>query len=133
MGMLKNIFKNKNTVDNILDKDNGLLAKVGAHIGNKKFTEEEQRESDLKEVEMIQEFVKNTLTESSLRSKSRRFVTFLWIGLQVSIFVACAVSAPFDRELAAFYFDLATNNVLLMGTTAIIAFFYGSHLLRTKK
>ena len=131
--MFKNLFKNKKAVSNILDKDDGLLAKVGAHIGNKKFTEEERREMDLKEVAMIQEFVKNTMSESSARSQSRRFTTFSWIGLQISLFVCCAASAPFDLELSEYYFKLATNNVLLMGTTAIIAFFYGSHLLRTKK
>jgi hypothetical protein len=131
MGFFKK--RNQKTLDNIFDKDSGLLAKVGAHIGNKKFTDEERRESDIKELQMMHDFVKTSLDENSERSKSRRGVAIMWIQVQLLMFILTAIAAPFDKELAKFYLELATNPVLLMGTTGIIGFFFGTHLLRSKQ
>lgn len=44
MSFLGDIFGTKKAVDNVMDKDNGLLAQAGAWIGNKDFTEEERAE-----------------------------------------------------------------------------------------
>ena len=133
MGMLKNIFKNKNTVDNILDKDNGLLAKVGAHIGNKKFTEEEQAEMNKNMADNLNSFVINTLSESTERSKTRRSISTSWINVQLLLVMLCAfclffATDKFDKMLA-----LTTSPIMILGTGAIIGFFYGTHMIRAKK
>lgn len=113
--------------DNVLDKDNGLLTQVGSWVGNMNLTKEEVIEFNAKTVTSVQEFVKATLSESTERSKTRRSIAILWIKTQLSIVLMCCIAAPFNLELARFYFDLATSSLMITVTTAICVFFFGSH------
>lgn len=122
-----NPFKRKKTVDDIFDKKNGLLTQVGGFIGNMKLTNEEVMESNARTVASVQEFAKSTLDESTERSASRRSIANKWITVQLGIIIMSTVVAPFDRELAAFYFDLAVSDLMLLGTGAILVFHFGSH------
>lgn len=114
-------------VDNVLDKDDGLLTKVGGWVGNMKLTKEEVTEFNAKTVANVHTFVNATLSESTERSKTRRSIAILWMKLQVSIIIMCCIAAPWDRELAEFYFKLGTSTLMVTVTTAICIFFFGSH------
>jgi len=122
-----NPFKRKKTVDDIFDKDSGLIAKAGGWIGNLKLTDEEIMEQNAKTVSSVQVFVKDTLAENTARSKTRRDVAVLWIKVQLGLILMCAIAAPFDMELAEFYFTLASSALMFSTTTAIVIFFFGSH------
>ena len=113
--------------DNVLDKDNGLIAQVGSWVGNMNLTKEEVIEFNAKTVSSVQSFVKATLSESTERSKTRRAIAVLWIKSQLAIVMMCCITAPFDLELANFYFNLATSTLMITVTTAICIFFFGSH------
>tara|TARA_R100000951_G_scaffold65661_1_gene55410 strand:+ start:708 stop:1109 length:402 start_codon:yes stop_codon:yes gene_type:complete len=63
MGMIGRLFGTDKAVDNILDKDNGLLTQVGGWIGGLKHTEEEKAEDaqatrqwGLKQLEALEPF-----------------------------------------------------------------------------
>ena len=112
---------------NILDKDDGLLAQVGGWIGNMNLTQEEVIEFNSKTVTSVQGFVQATLSENTERSKTRRSIAVLWIKTQLGIVLMCCIAAPWDRELAEFYFKLATSTLMITVTTAICIFFFGSH------
>ncbi len=56
-------------VDDVLDKENGLISQVGSWIGRMDLTPEEVMTQNAKTVESVQVFVKNTLDESQERSK----------------------------------------------------------------
>ena len=111
----------------ILDKDTGLLAQVGGWIGGMNLTDEEVMIQNAKTVTSVQEFVKSTLSESTARSLSRRNIASLWIKVQLGIILMTCIAAPWDMVLAEFYFKLATSTLMIMGTTAIIIFHFGSH------
>lgn len=113
--------------DNILDKDNGLLAQVGSWIGNMNLTEEEVIKYNAKTVDSVQKFVVATLSESTGRSKTRRSIAVLWIKSQLAIVLMCCIAAPWNMVLAEFYFRLATSTLMITVTTAICIFFFGSH------
>ena len=117
----------KETQENILDKDNGLLAKVGGWVGNMNLTQEEVIEFNAKTVASVQGFVTATLSESTERSRTRRSIAALWIKAQLGIVMMCCIAAPWDIELAEFYFKLATSALMITVTTAICVFFFGSH------
>ena len=114
-------------VDNVLDKDDGLLSQVGGWIGNMNLTDEEVIKFNAKTVDSVQLFVKDTLSESTGRSKTRRSIAVLWIKAQLGIVLMCCIAAPWDMELAEFYFKLATSTLMITVTTAICIFFFGSH------
>ena len=46
MNFLGKLFGTDKAVDNLLDKDNGLLAKAGGWLGNFNYTDEEKAEAD---------------------------------------------------------------------------------------
>jgi len=120
--------------DNVLDKDNGLLTQVGGWIGGLNLTQEEVMLQNAKTVVSVQGFVKDTLSENTERSKTRRSIAVLWIKAQLSIVLMCCIAAPWNMELAEFYFKLATSALMITVTTAICIFFFGSHgLARIKE
>ena len=127
MSWLSWLSSSPKVVNDVLDKDNGLLAQVGNWIGNMNLTEEEVMEQNAKTVTSVQEFVKATLSESTGRSRARRDIAILWIKAQLGIVLMGCISAPWDMELAQYYSALATSTLMIMGTTAIIIFFFGSH------
>ena len=113
--------------DDVLDKENGLIAQVGSWIGNMSLTKEEVIKFNAKTVVSVQAFVVATLGESTERSKTRRAIAILWIKSQLSIVLMSCIAAPWDMELANFYYKLATSTLMITVTTAICIFFFGSH------
>ena len=116
-------------VDNVLDKDNGLLTQVGNWIGGMDYTDEERAEADTDLRKGVVNYAIASMSENSERSKARREIAKLWIKSQMGLVLMCAISAPFDMVLAEFYFKLATSSIMLGGTGAIITFFFGSYML----
>jgi len=114
-------------LDDVLDKDNGLLAQVGSWVGNMKLTKEEVVKFNATTISSVQSFVTATLSESTVRSKTRRSIAVLWIKAQLGLVLMCCIAAPWNMVLAEFYFKLATSTLMLASTTAIIIFFFGSH------
>ena len=117
----------KETQKNILDKDNGLLTQVGGWIGNMNLTKEEVMKQNAKTVTSVQGFVVSTLEESTDRSKTRRSIAVLWIKSQLAIIMLACIAAPWNMELANFYFKVASSALMLTISTAICIFFFGSH------
>ena len=116
-------------IDNILDKDDGLLKGVGGWIDNLSHTDQEKAESREGLRKGVVAYAVASMGENSERSKARREIAKQWIKVQLWIILMCAIAAPFDMELAEFYFKLATASVMLAGTAAIITFFFGSYML----
>jgi hypothetical protein len=114
-------------VDNILDKDNGLISQFGNWVGGMNLTEEEVIRYNAKTVADVQSFVKETLSESTERSKSRRSFAQMWLKMHVSIILLCCIAAPWNEALAKIYLDLATSPMIAGITGAISIFYFGSH------
>jgi hypothetical protein len=127
MGWFTKLFSSSKTIDDVMDKDSGLLTQVGSWIGNMDLTKEEVIEFNAKTVTSVQGFVKATLGENTERSKTRRSIAVLWIKSQLAIVMMCCIAAPFNMVLADFYYKLATSTLMITVTTAICIFFFGSH------
>lgn len=124
-----NLIDTKKTVDNVMDKDNGLLSQVGGWIGGMNFTAEERAEMNAKMAEGVGAFVKMTLSENTERSKTRRAVAVMWIKAQLAMLFIVFMVAPLNMELAKFYLTIAFGTVMVGGTLSIIGFFFGAHML----
>jgi hypothetical protein len=126
MGLLSWLSTGPKAVDNVLDKDSGLLTQFGGWIGNMNLTDEEVMKANVKTVADVQEFVKATLSESTERSSSRRGFAQMWIKAHLAIIMFCCIAAPFDMELANVYLGLATSAMMGSITGAICIFYFGS-------
>lgn len=114
-------------VDNILDKDDGLLAKAGSWIDGLSHTDQEKAEDKKDLRKGVVAYAIASMGENSERSKARREIAKLWIKSQLAIVFMCCIAAPWNMELAEFYFKLATSTLMITVTTAICIFFFGSH------
>jgi hypothetical protein len=117
------------TVDNIFDKDQGLLAKVGAWHGNKDFTEEERAELNTKVIGGVQKYVVDTLSENTDRSKARREIAVEFMRFYMLILFMCIMTYPIDKEWSAMIFAIATSLAVGGLVTSISVFFFGSHAM----
>ena len=129
MGWFSNLFSSSKAVDNVLDKDNGLLAQAGEWIGNMSYTDEEKAESRERLNQSLVEYIGTTLSENTTRSKTRRFVAIMWISVELFLVLLTCGGAPFDIELAKFYWSVATSELMFWGTMSVIGFFFGPYMI----
>lgn len=116
-------------IDNVLDKDEGILVKVGGWIDGQQHTDQEKAEDNKALREGVIKYAVASMGENSERSKARREIAKQWIKVQLWLVLMCAIAAPFNMELAEFYYKLSTSSIMLGGTVAIITFFFGSYML----
>lgn len=131
MGFLSKLFgvASPKTVDDIFDKDGGLLAKAGGWIGNMHFTEEERAELNAKMVTGVQKFVVDTLSENTDRSKARREVAVFTIKLYGLCLFMAGMTYPVEPEWSKVWFSIATSAGLSGLVISISVFFFGSHAM----
>ena len=129
MSWWSTILSSSKSVDDILDKDNGLLAQMGGWVGNFNFTDEERSEMNKKLIDNCSEFVYKTMGESTARSVARRSLALLWVRVHLAMIIGVMVVAYFDMALATFYFSIVFGPLMLSSTLGIMAFFFGSHML----
>lgn len=126
---IKSLFGSSKAVDDVLDKDNGLLTQAGEWIGNFNYTDEEKAESRAKMNEGVVEYVRMTLTENTVRSRTRRYIAISWIKIELFLVLLTCSVAPWDIELAKFYWSVATSELMFWGTMSVIGFFFGPYMI----
>jgi hypothetical protein len=116
-------------VDNVFDKDNGLLTQVGNWIGNANFTDEEKAELTAAQVDGVRKFVVDTLSENTDRSKARRAIAVFFIKFYALMLFMCGMTYPINPEWSLVWFNLSTSLSVGGLVTAISIFFFGSYAL----
>jgi len=114
-------------VDDVFDKEAGLLVKTGGFINDLSYTDAEKARDLASLAKNVTEHIKTTLSESTVRSQTRRAISVLWIKVQLGLILMVAICIPFKTEWAQAYFKLATCNVMLWGTGSVIIFFFGAY------
>jgi hypothetical protein len=132
LSAIKGVFKAAppKTVDDIMDKDSGLLVKFGGFVNDLHYSDAEKAAAMADVVSGASEFVKSTMSESTERSKTRRSIAIYWIKFQLAVIALTLAAYPFDPPLAEFYWKVATSKIMLFGTMSVIIFFFGAHVLR---
>ena len=117
MSWFKKLIGAEKVIDNVFDKDKGLLTQVGQWVGHQQFTPEERAKHDAKMVEAVQNFAIATLPENTERSKTRRQLAIKWFDMHIFFIRLCALYLPVDYLLIKFTDQ--TKYVLLDGFTKI--------------
>lgn len=131
MNWFKTLFAAPKTINDVLDKDNGLIAQAGGWIGNLSFTDQEKAVHTAEIAKGVTDFVKVTLTENTTRSVARRQLAVMWMRVQLALILMVAITIPWKKDIAVEYFNLATCDVMLWGTGSIIVFFFGGYVWGT--
>jgi hypothetical protein len=86
MSWLGSLFGTKKAVDNILDKDNGLLVRAGTALGNLHHSEQEKAEWGIR--------VLDSLTPFKIVQRVLAFAAmFLWVFIGINLTVAIWIQA----------------------------------------
>ena len=133
----------KKVADDLLDKEDGLLVKFGSFVNDLHWSEAEQKKYDERTAEGFSNFVVNTLSENTARSKTRRAVAIRWMNMQVTLIKLTVISIFIDfilihmdmqkvYALTASVSAITFSGLIWSITAGIGAFFFGTHLLRAK-
>jgi len=132
MGLLKAI---KNFIlgapkiaDDVFDKENGLFVRAGGFINDLHYSDAELVRDYTALCKAVSDHVASTASENTIRSQTRRRFAILWIEVQLSLILMTAICIPFNKTMAKNFFDLATCNVMTVGTASIIVFFFGAYV-----
>lgn len=116
-------------IDNVFDKDKGLLTQVGSWIGNANFTDEERSELNVEMAKAIQAYSIATMDENTDRSMARREIAVLSIQVFWLMVFMCGITYKIDPEWSKIWFELSTSYTVAGLITSISVFFFGGHAL----
>lgn len=130
-------------VDNVFDKEKGLLTQVGQWVGHQSLSQEELILHNDNMAKAIQGFAVATLGENTERSKARRRIAIAWIEMQVWLIKLTVVCVFIDylieeirggeSSLAESITEIAFSPMLWGITGAVSVFFFGTHMMRSSK
>lgn len=133
------VFSSKaKPVDDILDKDNGLLVRAGGWINDLSYTDAEQA-ADSKEliqhatearkelINTVVEHAKNTASENTQRSLTRRYASLAIIRVEMFLVLASVAVWPWNADYAKFIWLIASSLLMFGAFSAVIIFFFGSY------
>lgn len=115
--------------EDVFDKDNGLLVRAGSWIDGLSYTEQERAVAAAEMARAAQDFVASTLSENTMRSRTRRAIAIVWIRFELALIAASLLAFPIDPEMARYAWELASSEIMVWGTLSVLAFFFGAHIL----
>ncbi|MFS1526134.1 hypothetical protein ACL7TT_18860 [Microbulbifer sp. 2304DJ12-6] len=136
---LKGIFSsNAKSVDDILDKDRGLLVRAGGFINDLSYTEQERMRDNAELaarqaaaygelIDTVTEHARSTASENTQRSLTRRQVAIAIIRVELFLVLASVVIWPFRPEYARFVWLVASSSLMIGAFMAVVVFFFGSY------
>ena len=148
MGVLGRLFGTDKAVDDILDKDDGLVAKAGEWLGNQQFTEEEKAEHRLK----TREWGLKQLEALAPFKVVQRILAFTIIAIWAILALNCVAGLWFDAfhpavisatdpekvlipatDLASKMLTLASNDVIFWPTVSVLSLYFSGGVIESIK
>ena len=114
------------------DKGMEVIKGVGTWIDEQQFTEQEKAENAAARADVYAKFMQQTIDENSERSRTRRSLALLVLRWWIFLLTLSAILYKVDQAWSAYIFKIATYQDVAFLVLGIGAFFWGSHLLRTK-
>jgi hypothetical protein len=129
MGWFSNLFGGKKAVDNILDKDNGLLTQVGGWIGNMNYTDEEKAKADAETRKWGIEMLKALAPFKVVQRVLAFAVASLWIIVALNVIVMIW----FDHPQLEMMMDFAMSAYVWVPTSGVFGLYFGGGVINSYK
>ena len=133
MSFISRLFSRGKVVNDVFDKKDGHLAKIGNFIGKQQFTEEEQAIMVAGLTEAIRQHSIATLNQSTERSITTRNLAEKWIETQLAlvwIAVVAGIGANINDDYAGLFNDMwliASSDLVMYGTFGVMTYFFGAY------
>jgi len=134
MGVLGKIFGTDKAIENIIDKDNGLIVKGGHWFGEQQYTDQEQAEDrqkirawGLKQLEALEPF-----------KVVQRILAFVVISVWAILALNCVAGIWFDAyhpaiDMASKMLALASNDVIFWPTVSVLSLYFSGGVVESIK
>jgi hypothetical protein len=129
MSVFRRLFGTEKAINDLTDKDNGLLVKAGSWVGGLNYTEEERaeavaevREWGLRQLEALEPFkiVQRILAFA---------VAAVWALVTINVVVAIWVEAYSDREIVEPMLEFALSAYVLWPVLAVLSLYFTGGVL----
>ena len=107
-----------------------VVEDVSSGIDKLAFTKEEKAEFNLTVANKLAGFVENTLSENTIRSKTRRHVALLVTYTFLILVLAAIVLHFINPEDSKFIADLVKDSPVSTAFVMVLAFFFGGYYMR---
>ena len=129
MGWFGNLIGTEKAVDNLLDKDSGLLARAGGWIGNFNYTEEEKAEADAD----TREWGFRQLEALAPFKVVQRILAFaaasLWVVVAINVIVAIWVEAKTGLTVKADMMAFAMSDYVFWPVMVVFGLYFAGGVI----
>lgn len=108
---------------------NSIIGDLSKGVDALAFTPEERAEFNIKLADKLAAYVEGTMNENSIRSKTRRMISFIIIGAFLILVFLAVVLSIFAPENAQFVTELSSNSVMTTAFIMVLAFFFGGYYM----
>lgn len=122
MGLI-NLFKGKIDVGHVVNS----VISAGDKLA---FTKEEKADFNLTMADKLAAFAENTLSENTIRSKTRRHVALLVTYTFLVLVLAAIVMHFIDAEKSKFIAEIVKDSPISTAFVMVLAFFFGGYYMK---
>lgn len=137
-GIASLFSSNSKPVNDILDKDNGILVRTGGFLNDLHYSEQEQVRDDAEamaaRVKAYQSLLETatkhaaaTQDENTQRSLTRRHIAIGIMRVELFLVLLCVVIYKVDQPYALFIWDVASSYLMAGAFMAVVIFFFGTY------
>lgn len=112
---------------------NNVFTSISTGIDQLGFTKEEKEIYNKAAADALATFTKDTLGESTDRSKTRRQIALIVTAIYLLISISCIILAFFDINKARLLLDVSSALSLDTAFIMVLAFFFGGYYLNLLK
>lgn len=132
MGIFGKLFGTQKAVDNLLDKDEGLLVRAGGWIDGLSHTEQEKAENQL----LVKEWGIRQLEALAPFKVVQRIIAFsvcfAWLFVLINVVVAAWVEASTGMQIRQAMLDLAFSDYVFWPVMAVLGLYMGGGVIPRK-
>jgi len=96
---------------------------IASGVDKLAFTKQERADLNLKLADKVADFAEKTMSESTVRSKARRMITYVIVFCYIGLVIA----SLFSKDV--YLHSLVKDSAIQMAFIMVMAFFFGSYLL----
>lgn len=131
MSVFGRLFGTQKAIDDILDKDRGLLTKAGAWVGNLSYTEEDQAEAQ----ERTRAWGLQQLTALAPFKVVQRMLAFvtatLWALVIINVLAALWVEALTSISIVEPMLEFALSDFVFWPVVAVFSLYYSGGVVES--
>lgn len=94
------------------------------------FSKQERANFNAKAADKLAEFVGSSLSENTIRSKTRRHIAFVVVYAFILLVLFAIVLSFFDQTKSDFVFQVIKDSSIQTGFIMVLAFFFGGYYMK---